>query len=125
MSSPECSSNHSQDDSSLSGGYFARYSDSGSPFDISQDEVQEEDILANIGLQDEPSGYFSDESDEDIPEELTKDFVDENMGDTVSNKMQNCACKKYVWVSGEEEGFEVGNRPHSNVASPVSKNRTT
>jgi hypothetical protein len=37
-------------------------------------------------LQDEPSGYFSDESDEDIPEELKKDFVDENVGDTVSTK---------------------------------------
>nr|CAD7591027.1 unnamed protein product [Timema genevievae] len=98
MSSPECSSNHSQDDSSLSGGYFARYSDSGSPFDISQDEVQEEDILANIGLQDEPSGYFSDESDEDIPEELTKDFVDENMGDTVSNKHSKPTSKKNIHV---------------------------
>lgn len=37
-------------------------------------------------LQDEPSGYFSDESDEDIPEELKKDFVDENVGDSVSTK---------------------------------------
>jgi hypothetical protein len=37
-------------------------------------------------FQDEPSGYFSDESDEDIPEELKKDFVDENVGDTVSTK---------------------------------------
>jgi hypothetical protein len=37
-------------------------------------------------FQDEPSGYFSDESDEDIPEELKKDFVDENVGETVSNK---------------------------------------
>ena len=38
----------------------------------------------NIWLQqDEPSGYFSDESDEDIPEELKKDFVDENVGDSL------------------------------------------
>jgi hypothetical protein len=37
-------------------------------------------------FQDEPSGYFSDESDEDIPEELKKDFVDENVGDIISNK---------------------------------------
>jgi hypothetical protein len=37
-------------------------------------------------FQDEPSGYFSDESDEDIPEELKKDFVDENVGDTVINR---------------------------------------
>lgn len=51
MSSPDCSSsNHSQDGSSVTGGYFARYSESGSPFDIGLDEVQEEDILANIGV---------------------------------------------------------------------------
>jgi hypothetical protein len=37
-------------------------------------------------FQDELSGYFSEESDEDIPEELKKDFVDENVGDTVGNK---------------------------------------
>jgi hypothetical protein len=51
VSSPDCSSsNHSQDGSSITGGYFARYSESGSPFDIGLDEVQEEDILANIGV---------------------------------------------------------------------------
>jgi hypothetical protein len=37
-------------------------------------------------FQDDPSGYFSDDSDEDIAEELKKDFVDENVGDTVTNK---------------------------------------
>ncbi|PSN30261.1 Syndetin [Blattella germanica] len=56
VSSPDCSSsNHSQDGSSITGGYFARYLESGSPFDIGLDDVQEEDILANIG--DEPSGH--------------------------------------------------------------------
>lgn len=51
MTSPECSSsNHSQDSSSVTGGYFARYSEAGSPFDLGLDEVQEEDILANIGV---------------------------------------------------------------------------
>ncbi|KAJ4430694.1 hypothetical protein ANN_19285 [Periplaneta americana] len=237
VSSPDCSSsNHSQDGSSITGGYFARYSESGSPFDIGLDDVHEEDILANIGnciaycgfknsklkmpnticnqnealsdllhvgnyeevlcivpwspispnltpldfylwghlkavvyatpmndaeelLQrvenachlirddnmvlselascvyvvrrstltrfpnilmahsvynvnvmfylttlttaeivsaspDEPSGYFSDESDEDIPEELKKDFVDENAGDTVTNKHSKPSSKR-------------------------------
>ncbi|PNF39556.1 Syndetin [Cryptotermes secundus] len=94
VSSPDCSSsNHSQDGSSITGGYFARYSESGSPFDVGFDEVQEEDILANIG--DEPSGYFSDESDEDIPEELKKDFVDENVGDTVINRHSKPNSKKF------------------------------
>jgi len=52
VSSPDCSSsNHSQDGSSITGGYFARYCDSGSPFDIVLDEVQEEDILVNIGVR--------------------------------------------------------------------------
>lgn len=52
MSSPDCSSsNHSQDGSSVTGGYFARYSELGSPFDIGLDEAQEEDILANIGVR--------------------------------------------------------------------------
>lgn len=93
VSSPDCSSsNHSQDGSSITGGYFARYCDSGSPFDIVLDEVQEEDILVNIG--DEPSGYFSDESDEDIPKELMEDFVDENVGDTVSTKHSKPSSKK-------------------------------
>lgn len=51
VSSPDCSSsNHSQDGSSITGGYFARHSESGSPFDVGLDEVQEEDILANIGV---------------------------------------------------------------------------
>ena len=52
VSSPDfSSSNHSQDGSSITGGYFARYCDSGSPFDIVLDEVQEEDILVNIGVR--------------------------------------------------------------------------
>lgn len=51
VSSPDCSSsNHSQDGSSITGGYFARYSESGSPFDVGLDEVQEEDILATNGV---------------------------------------------------------------------------
>ncbi|GFG36817.1 hypothetical protein Cfor_08649 [Coptotermes formosanus] len=95
VSSPDCSSsNHSQDGSSITSGYFTRYCDSGSPFDVGLDEVQEEDILVNCGVRDEPSGYFSDESDEDIPEELKKDFVDENVGDTVSTKHSKPSSKK-------------------------------
>jgi hypothetical protein len=52
VSSPDCSSSHhSQDGSSIIGGYFARYCDLGSPFDIGLDEVQEEDILVNSGVR--------------------------------------------------------------------------
>ncbi|RZB39971.1 DUF2450 domain containing protein [Asbolus verrucosus] len=69
-----CSSNHSQDGSSIVGHYFVRYADHGTPFDSGLDEtIIEEDILAN---ENDASGYFSEDSD-DEPEELKKDFVDE------------------------------------------------
>ncbi|XP_034238333.1 syndetin isoform X2 [Thrips palmi] len=73
------SSNQSQDSNSVAGGYFSRFSESGTPFDLANFDLQEEDILANIS--DEASGYFSDDSDEEVPEELKGDFVDEGHGD--------------------------------------------
>jgi len=42
------SSSHSQDGSSVVGGYFARFAESGSPFDTTSLDVPEEDILANV-----------------------------------------------------------------------------
>ncbi|XP_066997108.2 syndetin [Anabrus simplex] len=93
VGSPECSSsNQSQDGSSTVGGFFTRYAESGSPFDMTLDDGQDEDILANIG--DEPSGYFSDESDEDIPEELKRDFVEEVSGEALNNKHSKTSSKK-------------------------------
>ncbi|XP_046985077.1 syndetin [Schistocerca americana] len=83
--SPDCSTSsaHSQDSSSTAGGYFLRYSESGSPFDIIPVESQEEDILANI--RDGMSVDYSDESDDDVPEDVKKDFVDEGGGDNNKN----------------------------------------
>ncbi|KAI4455060.1 hypothetical protein MML48_9g00009008 [Holotrichia oblita] len=74
--SSDCnSSNHSQDGSTITGNYFIRYVEHGTPFDSALDEtIIEEDILANIG--DEGSCYFSEDSEEEN-EELKKDFVDE------------------------------------------------
>ncbi|XP_030747477.1 syndetin [Sitophilus oryzae] len=73
--STECSSSHSQDDSSIIGNYFIRYADRGTPFETGLDEtIIDEDILA---VENEKSHYISDESDEE-PEELKKDFVDED-----------------------------------------------
>lgn len=74
--SPDCSSStHSQDGSSITGNYFIRYAEHGTPFDSKLDEtLAEEDILANVG--DEASGYFSEDSEEES-EELRRDFVDE------------------------------------------------
>ncbi|XP_015588242.1 syndetin [Cephus cinctus] len=69
-------SNLSENGSSGAGGWLQRYLEAGtSPFNVGLDETADEDILANIG--DEPSGYFSEDSDDDIPEELKRDYVDE------------------------------------------------
>lgn len=70
-----CSSNHSQDGSSMIiRNYFIKYSDHGTPFDTRFDEsVMEEDILAT---DNDPSGYFSEDSEEES-EELRKEYVDE------------------------------------------------
>ncbi|XP_012257416.2 syndetin [Athalia rosae] len=77
---PRCGpdeSNLSQDGSSAIGGLVQRYLENGmTPFDVILDETADEDILANIG--DAPSGYFSEDSDDDIPEELKCEFVDEH-----------------------------------------------
>lgn len=59
----------------LVGNYFIRYADHGTPFDAGLDDtVIDEDILA---VDNEGSGYFSDDSEEES-EELRKDFVDED-----------------------------------------------
>ncbi|XP_043272712.1 syndetin isoform X2 [Venturia canescens] len=46
-----------------------------SPFDIAADETMEEDILSSIA--DEASGYYTEDSEDDTPEELKREFVDE------------------------------------------------
>jgi hypothetical protein len=65
-------------------------------------------------LQDEPSGYFSDESDEDIPEELKKDFVDENVGDTISTK----SVVILLWTFYDSDQFRKLQAQNNNM--PVS-----
>lgn len=50
-SSPDCSSTISQDGSSNAGGYFSRFAENGSPFDIIVDEVQDDDILSNFEVR--------------------------------------------------------------------------
>lgn len=62
------------------GDVFDKYGQEGSPFDLVTEEAVEEDIMANGeagGLSDD-----DDESDEDVPIELKRDFVDEHIGDT-------------------------------------------
>lgn len=60
---------------------FDLYSKEGSPFDISAEETVEEDIMAD-GETSEPLNISDDDSDEDVPEELKRDFVDEHTGET-------------------------------------------
>ncbi|KAG5891776.1 hypothetical protein JTB14_006964 [Gonioctena quinquepunctata] len=76
-----CSSNHSQDGSSIIGNYFVRYADHGTPFDSGLDDtVIEEDILVS---ENDAMGYVSEESEEE-PEELRKDYVDDEYEDNVN-----------------------------------------
>lgn len=64
------------------GDIFEKYGEEASPFDLVTEEAVEEDIMANGetggsgGLSDD-----DDNSDEDIPEELKRDYVDEQTGD--------------------------------------------
>lgn len=61
------------------GNYFIRYALHGTPFDTNLDDTTiDEDILMN---ENDPSGYFSDESDDEESEELKKDYVDEYADD--------------------------------------------
>ncbi|XP_075223193.1 vacuolar protein sorting 50 isoform X2 [Lycorma delicatula] len=62
------SSAGSLDGSSVGGGYFSRYSFSNTPFDSTLDttDPSSENILND--LADDPSGYFSEDSDEEGPE---------------------------------------------------------
>ncbi|KAK3932845.1 Syndetin [Frankliniella fusca] len=104
------SSNQSQDGSSVAGGFFAKFAESGSPFDLTTFDLQEEDILANI--IDEPSGYFSDDSDEDVPEELRGDFVDEGHGESAIHSSEEL-----------EVRFENSDRVHFNPKKAAKGNK--
>ncbi|XP_011169062.2 syndetin [Solenopsis invicta] len=77
-----CKAWNSLDSSTLSdsdnstGVDLQKYLESGlSPFTIGLDDTMDEDILINDDI-DQPA-YFSDESDEDIPDELKHEYVDE------------------------------------------------
>lgn len=85
-----------------------------SPFTVGLDDTMDEDILINNDL-DQPA-YFSDESDEDIPDELKHEYVDEldhtkvnkkkcklkqSMGPMVTNTTLSVlrVCGKYLQMS--------------------------
>ncbi|XP_012280737.1 syndetin isoform X2 [Orussus abietinus] len=73
-SSPEGLNFYENDNS---GGWLQRCVECGvSPFEVSLDETIDEDILAII--PDDPSEYFSEDSDDELPEELKREYVEES-----------------------------------------------
>ncbi|XP_076290955.1 vacuolar protein sorting 50 [Lasioglossum baleicum] len=61
-----------------------------SPFSISLDDTMDEDILLNS--EENPTAYFSDESDDDIPDELKHEYVDDS--DYVKINKRKCKLKQ-------------------------------
>ena len=59
---------------------FFLYEKEGPPFDVQADENVEEDIMAN-GENSNLPNLSDDDSDEDVPDELKRDFVDEQTGE--------------------------------------------
>ena len=59
---------------------FEMYGEDSSPFEITSEETMEEDIMAN-GDTTRPLNLSDEDSDEDVPEELKGDFVDEQTGE--------------------------------------------
>lgn len=68
------------------GDIFEKYGEEASPFDLVTEEAVEEDIMANgeTGGNGGSGGMSDDDddSDEDLPEELKRDYVDEQPGET-------------------------------------------
>ncbi|KAK4316854.1 hypothetical protein Pmani_012030 [Petrolisthes manimaculis] len=60
---------------------FEQYSEDGSPFDLVTEESVEEDIMASEDMRDS-STVSDDDSDDDLPDELKRDYVDEQTGET-------------------------------------------
>nr|XP_053656114.1 syndetin-like [Cherax quadricarinatus] len=66
---------------------FDLFSRESSPFDIAAEETIEEDIMAN-GETGDPLNLSDDDSDEDVPDELKRDFVDEQTGDAPQHHLK-------------------------------------
>ncbi|XP_067655152.1 syndetin-like [Haliotis asinina] len=73
------------DTSLQSSGYFSRFLEEGSPFDIQQDEDEQEDVFSSVGEKDD-DGYRDSDSDSDVAEELKQDYIDELTGETRSHR---------------------------------------
>ncbi|CAK9828590.1 Vps50 [Anthophora retusa] len=70
-------SNVGENDSPMGIEWIQKYLEGGSsPFSIGLDDTMDEDILINN--EDNHQAYFSDESDDDIPDELKREYVDDS-----------------------------------------------
>ncbi|XP_076244228.1 vacuolar protein sorting 50 isoform X1 [Calliopsis andreniformis] len=83
-------SNINENDSPIGVEWVQKYLEGGtSPFSIGLDDTIDEDILVN---EDNPPAYFSDESDDDIPDELKREYVDDT--DHVKTNKKKCKLKQ-------------------------------
>lgn len=84
-------SNVGENDSPISIEWIQKYLEgSVSPFSIGLDDTMDEDIL--ISNEDNPPAYFSDESDDDIPDELKYEYVDDS--DHIKTNKKKCKLKQ-------------------------------
>ncbi|XP_076349284.1 vacuolar protein sorting 50 isoform X1 [Tachypleus tridentatus] len=95
---PPSSPAHSKTEStSFSGrpreGYFRGYRYQGNPFEEKTEEEDKEDVLAPTEEGDGQPLSDTDSEDEDIADELKKEYVDENTGDTPNNRQQRTTRK--------------------------------
>ncbi|KAF8795632.1 Syndetin like protein [Argiope bruennichi] len=88
FSSPEKSDKSSRDS------FFKKQTDFSNPFDEKLEEEEKEDILSPLETDDlEKIHYNSDSDDSEIPDELKKEFIDENAED-IPRKVQTKMSKK-------------------------------
>ncbi|XP_064115504.1 syndetin-like [Macrobrachium nipponense] len=66
---------------------FEVYGEESSPFEITSEEAMEEDIMAN-GDAGRPLNLIDEDSDDDVPDELKGDFVDEQTGEPPQQQHQ-------------------------------------
>ncbi|XP_076633373.1 vacuolar protein sorting 50 [Colletes latitarsis] len=84
-------SNVSENDNPMGLEWVQKYLEGGvSPFSIGLDDTMDEDIL--VKNEDNPPGYYSDESDDDIPDELKHEYVDDS--DHVKTNKKKCKLKQ-------------------------------
>lgn len=79
--------------------FFKKYSSSGSPFDFQPDDDEGEDVLEVNGFGEERSDRRmvsnDTDSDDDIPDELKQDFIDERTGEQPQKKCLTSRRRNY------------------------------